>query len=188
MLTDNDIRLKLIEKIEKENSSKVYRILEELVICDGLSRVDIAVANGKLIGYEIKSDHDTLERLQNQIQYYDKTFDKITIVVGKKFEDVIIDHVPNHWGIEVAYKNKFGNISIKKLRTSKINKNISKDNLLDLLWNAEIKNLLKENKISGYSKEKRAGLKEMAVSNLPIKDVKHFTIKTLKTRTGWRDY
>jgi hypothetical protein len=186
MLTDFDIRKKLIEKINKENQGKHYRVIEELVICDGIGRADIVLANGMLHGYEIKSDCDTLDRLANQIECYDKTFDKITIVVGKKFANSIQNYVPKHWGIEIAYMNRFGNISIKRIRAPQKNNHISLNNLLDLLWNPEIKSLLKENKIRGFSKKDRAGLKELAINGISFKDLRDYTRETLKTRVGWR--
>ncbi|MGN7176247.1 hypothetical protein BK139_03320 [Paenibacillus sp. FSL R5-0490] len=187
MLTDFDIRAKLIEKIHKENRGKHYRVIEELVICDGLARADVALANGIFHGFEIKSDHDSLERLANQIECYDKTFDKNTIVVGQKFEDRIADYIPSHWGIQVAYVNRYGTISIKKIRSTKMNKKISLHNLLDLLWNVELRSYLKENKVRGYSKKDRTGLKEMAIENITFKLLKDYTRETLKTRTGWRE-
>lgn len=187
MLTDFDIRLKLIEKIKKENKGKEYRVVEEFVICDGLARTDVALVNGILHGYEIKSDFDSLDRLPNQIICYDSTFDKNTIVVGEKFADKIQKHVPQHWGIEVAYINRFGNITIKRLRTPKSNKNVNVGSLLDLLWNPEIKAYLKEHKIKGYSKMDKAGLKGLVEEFIPLKNVKEYTKHTLKTRTGWRE-
>src|SRR5262245_26146770 len=36
-------------------------ILDELAICRGQVRVDLAVVNGSVHGYEIKSDRDTLD-------------------------------------------------------------------------------------------------------------------------------
>lgn len=187
MLTDYDIRIKLIEKIHKENKDKHYRIIEEFVICDGLARTDVALVNGIMHGYEIKSDSDSLERLANQVKCYDSTFDRNTIVVGQKFAGKIHDYVPKHWGIEVAYINRFGNVTIKRLRASKINKGISASNLLDLLWNPEIKSYLKDNKIKGYSNKDKAGLKELVTSYISLKDIRDFTRETLKTRTGWRE-
>jgi hypothetical protein len=38
------------------------RIIEELGISHGSCRIDIAVVNGMIHGYEIKSDQDTLQR------------------------------------------------------------------------------------------------------------------------------
>ncbi|MEK4495677.1 sce7726 family protein [Ureibacillus thermophilus] len=186
MLTDNEIRRKLVETLEKKNKNKHYRIIEELSICDGLARADVVIANGLLHGYEIKSDFDTLERLENQIKHYEKTFDKCTIVIGEKFIDVIEEKVPEYWGIIMAYMNRYGNVSIKRIRASKFNKQIEATNLLDLLWRNEIIKYLKENKIRGYSNKDKFGLKELVISNIPLNKIKEFTRETLKTRTGWR--
>jgi len=49
-MKDIDIREPLIEKIVKLNEDRDYRIMPELAAYDGLSRLDIAVANGKLSG------------------------------------------------------------------------------------------------------------------------------------------
>lgn len=187
MLMDADIRAKLIEKIKKDNQNNHYRIIEELCICDGLARADIALANGILHGYEIKSDCDTLERLSNQIECYNNTFDKVTIVVGKKFENNIIDEIPKHWGVEVAYVNRFQNITIKRVRAPKLNKDVLSTNLLDLLWNAEIKSFLKENKVKGYSNKDKSSLKDLVITSIPFKVLRDYTRETLKARTGWRE-
>ncbi|WMT19186.1 sce7726 family protein [Parageobacillus toebii] len=187
MLTDFDIRAKLIKRIEKENQNKHYRIIEELSICDGRARADVVVANGFLHGYEIKSDHDTLERLDRQIEWYDMTFDKVTIVVGKKFASNIINLVPEHWGIEVAYLNKFNQVSIKKVRACKKNKNVLGDKLLDLLWNDELKLLLKQNNVKNFSRKPKPELKKMVLESISFSDIRNFTRETLKTRVGWRD-
>lgn len=186
MLSDYAIRQRLLTKLHKENAGKSYRVIEELAICEGEARADIALANGVFHGYEIKSDLDTLERLANQKECYNLTFDKITIIVGVKYAEKILGNVPEFWGIEVAYLNKFGNVSIKKIRTSKMNYSVESIKLLDLLWNNELKILLKEHKMKGYSSMKREQLKINIIENIPYKTIKNYTRETLKTRTGWR--
>ena len=59
-------------------------ILEELGICRGTVRVDMAVVTGMLKGFEIKSDQDTLKRLPAQASAYNKVFDTLTIVAGTR--------------------------------------------------------------------------------------------------------
>ena len=59
------------------------RIIEEFGVQHGTARVDIAVINGIIHGYEIKSDQDTLRRLPRQMGVFNLVFDKITLVVGK---------------------------------------------------------------------------------------------------------
>ena len=55
-------------------------------VWSGTVRIDVAVLNGEMCGYEIKSDRDTLERLPFQIEIYSKEFDKLTLVVGRRHE------------------------------------------------------------------------------------------------------
>ena len=57
MLKDNDMRAVLINELNRANTCD-YRVIEELAVCDGDARVDVAVANDRLCGYEIKSDAD----------------------------------------------------------------------------------------------------------------------------------
>ncbi len=186
MLNDKDIRTALLLMIEKENNKHNYRVINEMVVCDGQARVDIAVANGRLCGYEIKSDIDTLERLPNQISSYNKTFDKITIVVGKKYANDIISTVPEHWGIKMAYMNRFKNISFQSIRAPKINNEVESNSLLELLWRDEIYLFLKEYGLKGLSKKNVGELRDIACNTIPLKDIRSYTLKVLKTRQNWR--
>ena len=180
MLKDADIRSSLYRSIEIKNRKAIYRIIPEMAICDGLARVDVAVANGKLCGYEIKSDADTLARLSSQQIYYDRTFDNISIVVGKKFAPYIQDEIPDWWGILIATKNKNGRVTLKKERMASHNPNVSAEALLDLLWHEEVKALLKENGINGLSRKNRRVLRKIACESLSFEQVRTYTRETLK--------
>lgn len=189
MLRDSDIRKALIDNLDKTNRKHIncsYRIIEELTICDGDARVDVAVANGRLCGYEIKSDVDTFERLPNQIKCYNTTFDKMTIIIGEKFNDKVCDIVPDWWGIKVAYKNKFGNVSIRNVRTAKVNKGIDSYRLTQLLWKDEMIELLKINNIKGISNKSRYRLREIAAETIPLLEIQNFVREKLKSREDWR--
>lgn len=63
-MRDRDVRQALHRKVLKEHHGDADTlVLDELGLRHGTCRVDIAVVNGYLHGYEIKSDSDTLERL-----------------------------------------------------------------------------------------------------------------------------
>ncbi len=186
MLKDCDIRGTLIDELNRINAQHDYRIIEEMTVCDGEARVDVAVANGRLCGYEIKSDADTLERLSLQQKCYDRTFDTISIVVGEKFKDKIETHVPEHWGIYIASENMDG-CKIRKKRSAKVNKNIDASALLELLWKEEVVSLLKNAGIKGISGKNRRVLRQMVMDNISLKQVKEFTRETIKSRKNWRD-
>ena len=185
-MKDIDIREPFIEKIIKINEGHDYRIIPEMAVCDGMSRVDIAVANGSLYGYEIKSDADTLDRLPQQQEFYNKTFDKVYIVVGIKYESIIEEFIPDWWGIYVAYYDKKKNVMFKQKKRGRKNSDVNAESLLELLWRDEIENLLKNKGFKGLSSKNRRILRKIALDNLTLKEIKDYTRETLKIRKDWR--
>lgn len=161
-------------------------VVDELDVCGGISRVDIAVINGKLHGFEIKSEQDTLERLPMQIDSYNKVFDKMTIVTTEKHIDKIMNFVPEWWGIYYVSCIK-GNLLLKKKRNSKINKNIDTIELLQLLWKDELINLLNLHGITkGVKSKTRFALSQLVSEKISKQEVKYFVKNQLKLRTTWR--
>ena len=53
-------------------------VLQELGLAHARVRVDVAVLNGVLHGYEIKSDRDNLNRLESQLEIYQQALQKLT--------------------------------------------------------------------------------------------------------------
>lgn len=131
LLNDSMVRELLLEDLHSQyKDDPNTRIVNELGIDFGSSRVDVAVINGNIHGYEIKSDLDTLERLPRQMTYYNKLFQRMTIVSSRKFYNDIRELVPKWWGIQVISAD--GTRIIKK-RKGRKNKHQDKDILLKLL-------------------------------------------------------
>ena len=150
------------------------RIVDEMEICCGDARVDIAVINGKLHGFEIKSEADTLARLQGQISAYNQVFDTMTIICGENHLGSIVKMIPEWWGIYVA-KINFGNIELTRFRCAEINQTVSGLALAQLLWKSEMLVLLAE-----------AGIKK-GISNKPCRELwqkvsETFSIETLQSK------
>ena len=55
-------------------------ILDEVGLCQGGVRVDVAAVNGEFSGFEIKSPADTLARWPNQRRGYSKVVDRAWLV------------------------------------------------------------------------------------------------------------
>jgi hypothetical protein len=84
-LRDNDIREALLRELySRYSNDSNTRIVNEMGVLHGQSRVDVGVINGILHGYEIKSESDNLLRLPSQINDYCKVFDRMTMVVQIK--------------------------------------------------------------------------------------------------------
>ena len=138
--------------------------------------------NGSFHGYEIKSERDTLERLPNQIEYYRKIFEYITIVTTEKYVEKISQIVPNFFGIFVVQKNRNG-LKLRKIKSPKKNKNIDYLELSKLLWKDELKEILKENKIKKVSSLTRLELTKKVAENIPNNIIKKFVLTKIKNRT-----
>lgn len=73
----------------------------EMVIGD--SRVDICRINGSSYAYEIKTEYDTFDRLETQMQDYLKTFEKVYVIVPFLRVNAVRNRIPNSCGI-IAYR------------------------------------------------------------------------------------
>lgn len=186
-MNDADIRKPFLKFISSKNNEKEYRIIPEMGICDGFARADIAVVSDVLCGYEIKSDVDTLERLPSQVEYYSRTFDYASVVVGEKFKGVIAQHVPAWWGIYCVHQDAEGTVVIEELRQAEQNKHVDAMALLELLWRKELYALLKECGIKGISGKNRRFLRRLASEAIPASTIKEYVIRTIRERKEWRN-
>jgi hypothetical protein len=75
-------------------------VFEELGLSHGSGRIDLAVVNGTIHGFELKSDLDNLNRLPQQIQIYNSVLDKVTLIVGRRHVDAAVALVPEWWGVK----------------------------------------------------------------------------------------
>jgi len=143
-MNDYDIRINAhnkILKIHHKNSNTL--IVDELGLKHGNCRADIAVINGKLHGFEIKSDKDTLSRLNNQIRIYDSIFDYSAIITGEKHYSKLVNYLPEHWGIVLCAKGNRGGIKFSTERKPKINTGSDPYSIAQLLWRNEAIDILK---------------------------------------------
>jgi hypothetical protein len=77
-------------------------IVDEMAVCQAGARADVAVINGHLGGFEIKSDVDSLARLPRQTKYFSRVFDCMTLVCADRHTAAATALVPDWWGIWAA--------------------------------------------------------------------------------------
>ena len=143
-LTEAAMRSALIEQLREEqsNCSEAF-IVEELGILQGSNRVDVAVIDGSLHGYEIKSDDDRLERLPSQQDAYCRVFDFVTIVTTSRHLNQVRGLVPGWWGIRLARRSG-GDLQLVKERRTRKNPCLDAAALVQLLWRDEAFDILSE--------------------------------------------
>lgn len=185
---DRDVRQAVMKKVLSEHvNDPSTLVVEELGLEHGLCRVDIAVVNGHLHGYELKSDADNLNRLPAQVEAYSRALDKATIVIGPAHLTAVKKIIPSWWGIKIAAVGRRGAINIYTERPVGTNPTISSFHLAHLLWRPEIITILKANGLEkGLSKLSRSMLYQLAAEELPLSVLRLNVRETLKNRTDWR--
>ncbi|WP_240654783.1 sce7726 family protein [Pseudoalteromonas rubra] len=98
------------------HSLKTATMLSEFRV--GRSKADCVILNGKSTCYEIKSEYDTLNRLEEQLNDYLKLFDEVYVVCSAKNLDSVLKMADERVGVlELTQKNYF---SEKRAATPRI--------------------------------------------------------------------
>ncbi|MCM2674069.1 sce7726 family protein [Alkalicoccobacillus plakortidis] len=162
------------------------KIVDEMGVLHGQSRIDVAVINGILHGYEIKSESDTLTRLPRQIKDYNLIFDRMTIVVQKNYLNEVRNLIPKWWGIILVSK-KNDSLILKQVRKGRLNKDVDPYSLTHLLWKDEALDLLKKEGLhKGYVSKPRNVLYSRICSTIEVKEIKRSINLKLKSRENWK--
>src|SRR5437773_10260014 len=98
-MRDRDVRCALIVDLYDRHRDDGSRIVEEMGLLQGDTRIDVAVINGELCGYEIKSPTDTLERLPHQQALYSSVLDRAWLVTSPEQLPAAASCVPSWWGL-----------------------------------------------------------------------------------------
>jgi hypothetical protein len=181
-----EIKSSFLKKFYEDSNSKV---VEELGVNYGDAIIDIAVINGSLHGFEIKSEFDTLNRLQNQISTYCKTFDFLTIITAEKHLMHLSHYLPEWCGIIVINKKESINDTqkLKYIKRPKKNPNTDKFSIVKLLWRDETLAILNSIGVTrGVKNKSKPLLWELLANSLDKKVISEKVRETLKTRVNWK--
>jgi hypothetical protein len=178
------LKSKLLSRYAKDPSTL---IVDELGLRHGAARIDVAVINGVIHGFELKSDCDTLNRLPSQVKIYNSVLDRITLVVGNRHLEKGISLVPDWWGIKLAEPCARGAIRFTEIRRPQGNPFQDIIAVCKLLWREEALTLLEElDRAEGVRRKPRAmiyaKLAEAGDPDLIRSRVRH----QLRSRTHWR--
>jgi hypothetical protein len=187
-MRDRDIRTVLRDRLEKEYGQDAdARILDELGVCQGSVRIDMAVVNGSLNGYEIKSERDTLVRLPHQCEHYSKVFDHVTLIVGPSYFPAVRDVVPSWWGLMVAQPTETGTPELVSKRSAKKNPSLDAYAIAQLLWRDEALDVLHEfGLVEGYRTKTRKQIWQALADYLRLDELRDKVRSKLVSREGWR--
>lgn len=186
-MRDVDVRTALRALLEAEHAGDPSAlIVDELQSGDGDTRVDLAVVNGSLNGFEIKSERDTLKRLPKQVESYGRCFDSMTLVSATKHLAAAMEAIPGWWGVIEAKQSK-GAVTLRLRRKAKPNQGVAAAAIVRLLWKEEAKAVLAECGKDGLrGNGTRYAFWNLLVEHVPLEILREKVRARLKARGDWR--
>jgi hypothetical protein len=178
---DADLRVAMRPRLSVPST----RLVEEMGVYSGSARIDMAVIGADLHGIELKSDTDNLKRLPKQVELYNRLFDRMTLVVGKKHLAKALPMIPTWWAvIEAEIVNNV--LILTELRAGSPNPRPDPKIIADLLWRAEILAALDARGLAKGWKAKRASsLRRRLISSVTLDELRGIVRETLRARPDW---
>lgn len=187
-LRDSDLRAALVRRLTSRHSRDPETlILEELGLRHGAARIDVAVVNGAIHGYELKSDSDSLVRLVRQARIYNSVLDRVTLVVGHRHAEKAMNMVPDWWGVQLAELGPRGGVRLSSVRRARNNPAPESLAVAKLLWRDEALELLcRLGAAEGFRSKPRADIYARLASIARPEVIKSSVRYRLRNRKDWR--
>lgn len=186
IMRDLDVRLAVRSRLSDEHAGDLdTRIVEEMGIWHGSVRIDLAVINGEIAGYELKSARDTLQRLPNQAKLYGQVFDRVHLVAAEKHIEHALSELPSWWGIIVA-REAAGGVELEVHRQSERNPVVDPMQVARLLWREETLDILSRHRLDrGVRSASRDKVAARLVDSFEPHEVATHVRRALKDRAAW---
>jgi hypothetical protein len=186
LMREHEIRSALRDRLEAQFASEPGTLfIDELGIEEGAARVDLAVVNGELHAFEIKSPVDSLVRLPAQAAAYGRVFDRITLVVADRHEAAAVAVLPRWWGVVVCDRAEPSALTTRRL--ARRNSTIDPFAVAQLLWRDEALVALEQRELArGLRSKPRRELWRALADGVPLADLQAMVRDVLRARRTWR--
>ena len=155
-------------------------VLDELGLCQGDVRVDVAAVNGELSGFEIKSPADTLARWPKQRRVYSKVVDRAWLVATEKTLEAA--RAPGWWGL-IRIVETEDRLGLRVIRDAVRNPSPDPYAIACLLWRDEAIRALAEFGIDrGVRTKRRTLIWQRLADHVPLDDLRRAVRAALKVR------
>lgn len=184
-MRDADVRSALGNRLPVWHPEPDALVVDELDLM-GQVRVDVAVINGAMWGYEIKSARDTLRRLPRQVELYSRVLDFAALVVADNHLESGMGLVPSWWEV-IVVGGVADRLVVERVRPGTDNPEIDPSALVQLLWRDEAIGLLADRGLDrGVRSKPRRFAWDRLVEHLEPRELKAAVRQRLTTRPGWR--
>jgi len=150
------------------------------------SKADIVIFNGTSHVYEIKTELDTLERLQKQIKDYQKVFEYVNIVTVESKVKAIKEMIDDRVGI-IVLTDRYTLKTIKKAKSCL--DMMDKNSIFNLFRKQEYLKVIKDyqGSVPDVPNTKIHSVCQEIFNQFSIKEANKVLVRTLKQRKNYND-
>lgn len=180
MLRDACIRAPLVDWLRALHPDDGSTgLLQEFKMPRPSARIDLALVNGELAGFEIKSDADTLRRLTFQVPAFSRFFDRVSLVTTRKHLAAARKTVPAWWGLMVYRDDS----SFWMARTPKRNRSVDVSSLLYALSKKELVELGRRAEVSMITSASKDAMIERVMNSTSKREICNLSRDILRLRS-----
>jgi hypothetical protein len=177
---DGAVRELLKQHLVNAHLGQATIVLDELGLCQGDVRVDVAAVNGELAGFEIKSPADSLARWPKQRRIYSKVVDRAWLVAPDRTLDAA--QPPDWWGLIRIVETR-DRLGLRVAREAALNPSPDPYSIACLLWRDEAISALAEFGLDrGVRTKRRTLVWQRLADQLPLDDLRRAVRAALKVR------
>lgn len=186
-MNEKDLRRAILVRLPRLiRAPHTSRVIEELEICGGRARADIAVIADALIGIEIKSPKDSTQRLAHQARHYSSCFDYVVLVVDRTLAADARKVIPSWWGM-VVISGDDARATYTLRRKPRRNRQADAESALELLWRDELSAL--HAALVGAkapSRKSKRDIRNALLKLVPVARLRSESTRILRERADWR--
>jgi hypothetical protein len=185
-MRDEDLRHAVAARIQATRSSEPHILVGEVEVRGHDRRMDLLLIGKRLTAFEIKSDVDTLARLQDQAASYSRVADRAVLVVGPRHAARAGGLVPEWWALWHGSRDRTGNVRLREVRRGRTNPQVEGAALTELLLADELRHELSVLGIRGLSGLPTPTLRLLLQAELTAPALQNVVRHRLLCREPWR--
>jgi len=185
-LNDREIRPALLRHL-RNLSSAPKAVLEEIRVHNGNAVADIVAVHRVAHCYEIKGETDVIARIDRQGAFYDRAFQRVTLVTTENHLSSAMRLAPAYWGIMLAENSARELPTLRYIRKATNSPRYDKQVALLTLWRSELLKMLSIEETS-VQKMSRSTLTQQIAETQPLRDISTMIGQHLVNRqvsNGW---
>lgn len=155
-------------------------VVSEMPVASMARRADIVVANGHLLGFEIKSDGDKTIRLRGQLEAYQKSFEGTVIVTGARHLDEVLACAPETVGV-VAIDHLEDEVPKARMVRKPHLRNMSAETAIRQMRAMDLYNLVRSLDLNSSGARDRHTLEGLA-RDVPPAELRRAALRAIKLR------